>query len=139
MRTKGKGKLIGTMPAEVADALGIQAKPLSVYVPNDLRKHLKQSNHQEDYMKYGEQLINIINEPHWTGSPLPNQYLFVKRIGQDYVYVPIHYRHGHFSIRSFYIKDNHSKIERLISQNHLKSIQQKNPSGRNSEARVLSL
>ncbi|ULL14010.1 hypothetical protein DVH26_05840 [Paenibacillus sp. H1-7] len=138
MRTAGKGKFVGTIQKGIARTLRIPSNSLKIYEADDLQKHIKESGHEGDFAKYGSHLQCIVTKPHWFMKSGHHQYVFVRLIGEDYVYVPVHYRYGHLSVRSFYKKEDRELVQRLIRQRHLKPYPNiKSPDSGNPAARAL--
>ncbi|WP_343754342.1 plasmid-related protein [Lentibacillus halophilus] len=63
-----ESQLVGIIPKVIVKYYGIKCSSYEVYLPPGVLKHLKKRGHWDDFIKYHENLPNMISSPDYAGQ-----------------------------------------------------------------------
>lgn len=101
-------QIIGLVPQCIIDYYSLKCVSSEVYLPPGVLKHLKKRGHWDDFIKYYEDIPEMIAIPDYVGqNPKEPHTIEIYKIIADHVILPIKLNEadGMF-MSSFYILDN---------------------------------
>lgn len=115
-------QLVGIVPECIINHYAIQCVSLEVYMPPGVLKHLKRRNHWDDFLKYYQDIPDIIAIPDYAGqNPKEPNTVEIYKVLSNHVILPIklNAESGLF-MSSFYILDNGmDKIQKRLRANRI--------------------
>jgi hypothetical protein len=115
-------QLVGSIPECIIKHYSIKCAGLEVYMPPGVLKHLKKQGHWDDFMKYHQDIPDMIAIPDYAGqNPKEPNTVELYKVVSDHVILPIKFNMdtGLF-LSSFYILDNGAdKIQKRLRSNRI--------------------
>jgi hypothetical protein len=106
-----KTQLVGIVPEEIVKYYGISCFNYEVFMPPGVLKHLKKRGHWADFLKYYQEIPNMIANPDYAGqNPKEPGTIELYKVMRDHVLLAIKMNPetGLF-LGSFYTLDNGAK------------------------------